>query len=208
MVSASAEAALSEKLGALERATGKQFVVALFQSLEGESLEDYSNKLFRHWRIGDAKRNDGLLFTLFVSDRKWRVEVGYGLEGALTDLEAGALVRDYATPALRAGDNDAAVSAAVDVLSAKLGGGAMPARPQGRRARLDAGVAIGWILIFVLVAILVNRPRTLGRRYGSGDWSDWGSGGGWGSGGWSGGGGGGFSGGGGSSGGGGASGSW
>ncbi len=63
-------------------------MIAIFRSLEGESLEDYSNRLFKHWKIGDAKKNDGVLLALFKEDRKWRVEVGYGLEGVLTDLEA------------------------------------------------------------------------------------------------------------------------
>ncbi|HVE13197.1 MAG TPA: TPM domain-containing protein, partial [Elusimicrobiota bacterium] len=113
VVSAAAEARLSQALGAFERETGHQFVAALFRSLDGESLEDYSNRVFRAWKIGDAKRNDGLLFALYKDDRRWRVEVGYGLEGTLTDLEAAEIARD-GVPYFKNGDYDRGVQAVVD----------------------------------------------------------------------------------------------
>src|SRR5438105_2765700 len=85
VVSPSTEQRLSRRLRGVEERTGHQLVVALFQSLDNESLEDYANRLFREWKIGSKKKDDGLLFTLFKDDRRWRVEVGYGLEGTLTD---------------------------------------------------------------------------------------------------------------------------
>src|SRR5437016_1167016 len=65
VISAASEQRLSQTLRQFELATGHQFVVALFQSLDGESLEDYSNQVFRAWKVGSAKGNDGLLFALF-----------------------------------------------------------------------------------------------------------------------------------------------
>ena len=104
VLSAPAAARLSALLAGFQRETGHQFVVALFESLEGESLETYSTALFRAWKIGDAKRNDGLLLALFRKDRLWRVEVGYGLEGVVTDMEAGEIARSQGVPHFKSGD--------------------------------------------------------------------------------------------------------
>ncbi len=195
VISAGAEARLSRTLSEFEQATGRQFAVALFQSLDSESLEDYSNRVFRAWKIGGAKANDGLLFCLYRRDRKWRVEVGYGLEGSLTDLSAGAIARERGSPRFRAGDFDGGVLAVADALAARIRGDRIPA-PAGEDAGRLSGAAL--ILFFFAVVFLM---RLRFSPYGIGAGGSWGSGGGsWG--------GGGFSGGGGSSGGGGASGSW
>lgn len=86
---------------ALQKATGAQIVVAAIPSLQGETIEEYANALFRSWGIGDEKENNGLLILLAVSDRKIRTEVGYGLEGALNDAKTGRLTDAYAIPYLR-----------------------------------------------------------------------------------------------------------
>lgn len=221
MISAAAEAELSRRLAALEAETGRQFAVALFQSLEGESLEEYANRLFRHWKIGRAKKNDGLLFCLFVKERRWRVETGFGLEGVLTDLEAAALVEEHAVPHLKSGRVDQGVSAAVSAFAAKLGSGGAPLRGTRRpRSARNIGdldsetlatlVLAGVFAVLFLAFAMGGFSTALGRRrrrhgwgYGSSSSWDWGGGGFLGSGDF-----GGFSGGGGSSGGGGASGSW
>jgi uncharacterized protein len=212
VVSAGAEQRLSQTLRGFEQATGHQFVVALFQSLDGESLEDYTNKLFREWKIGSAKGNDGVLFALYKNDRKWRVEVGYGVEGVITDLQAGSIARDYGVPHFKSGDFDGGVQAIVDALIARMKGGDLPPSPK----HSDAGIPIGLIImVFYLVMMLVQYFMiwTVGPKARHSGWffidlTQGGSGGGSGSGWSSGGGGGGFSGGGGSSGGGGASGGW
>jgi uncharacterized protein len=205
VVSRDCESRLSRALEGVERRTGRQFALALFRSLEGESLEDYSNKLFRAWRIGSAKRDDGLLFCLFLAERRWRVEVGYGLEGTITDAEAARIAREGGVPRFREGDFDGGVEAVVAGLGARLEGKPPPAPEEGPR-----GVLIGSMLLcgFVLWLVLLLRLRRAAMPYGigrRGAGTSWGGGGGFE--GFSGGGGG-FSGGGGSSGGGGASGGW
>jgi uncharacterized protein len=201
---------LSSRLRQFEQATGHQFVVALFQSLDGEDLETYVNQVFRQWKIGDAKRNDGLLFCVFLKDHRWRVEVGYGLEPVVTDLEAAEIVRDSAVPLFKTGDYDAGVLAAVVALSAKAGG---PAESDATRSRSRRSERPWWLsqpmlnfeifLLLILLNALLSRGRH-GMRSAGSFWylggGGWGGGGGWS--------GGGFSGGGGSSGGGGASGGW
>jgi uncharacterized protein len=198
------EARLSATLSAFEQGTGRQFAVALFQSLDGEDLDDYSNRLFRAWKLGDAKTNDGLLFCLYKQDRKWRVEVGYGLEGVMTDLSAGQIARDQGVPHFKNGDFDGGVLAVVDALGAKLQGQEVPppARADDSGRLSGAGLAL---VFFVVILLLRLKLSSYGINSG-GYWGGGFMGGGWGGGGGS--GFGGFSGGGGSSGGGGASGGW
>lgn len=85
----------------LESKTGAQIVVVTIPSLEGQSLEKYATELFRQWGIGDSKKNNGLLLLCAVEDRKFRVEVGYGLEGDLPDGKTGRMQDAYIIPLLR-----------------------------------------------------------------------------------------------------------
>ncbi len=78
--------------------TGAQIVVVTINSLEGESLEEYANELFRQYGIGDKKKNNGVLMLLSIQDRKSRIEVGYGLEGALNDAKTGRIQDNYMIP--------------------------------------------------------------------------------------------------------------
>ena len=185
---------LESFLAEREAATGTQMAIALFRSLEGESVEDVANRLFQKWRLGHKGLDNGVLLVVFVQDRKLRIEVGYG-------LEAGAVaVYERIAP----------------------GGARRPVETQARDRRPGKGESSAQVYLLTFLALIgvtvgglaleASRQRgyTAARRgwgrSGPGIWygGGWGSGGG---GGWSGGGGG-FSGGGGSSGGGGASGSW
>ncbi len=209
-------ATLDGKLAALETQSQRQVVVATVPDLGGEEIEDYANHLFRAWKIGDKQRNDGVLLVVAPSARKVRIEVGYGLEGIVTDALSSVIIRRAMTPRFKAGDYGGGITAAVDELSAQLRlpedqARAVAAQAKAQLAReqrphFDPGSVI--FLLFVVgffVMSALNRLTGGRRRYGGGVWIV--PGGGFG-GGWGGGGGGGFSGGGGSSGGGGASGGW
>ena len=78
-------------------------VVAVFRSLQGESLEDYSIRLAKAWRIGQKGLDNGVIFLVFLDDRKMRIEVGYGLEGNLTDAVSSSILRDVVAPRFREG---------------------------------------------------------------------------------------------------------
>ncbi|MCR1897744.1 TPM domain-containing protein [Irregularibacter muris] len=82
----------------LFRQTGAQVVVAVINSLEGENLDEYSNQLYRHWGIGDAQKNNGVLLLVALEERMVRIEVGYGLEGAIPDGRAGEIRDRYILP--------------------------------------------------------------------------------------------------------------
>lgn len=78
--------------------TGAQIVVVTVNNLEGKSIEEYSTELFRSYGIGDKNKNNGVLFIVSIEDRKTRIEVGYGLEGRLTDGKTGRILDSYVVP--------------------------------------------------------------------------------------------------------------
>lgn len=209
-------AALESKLATYERATGHQFVLLTLPTLEGDVIEDVAVRAFEKWKLGDKKREDGLLLVVAAEEHKTKLEVGYGLEGAITDLFAGQVLRDVIAPAFREGRVADGLDRAFDLLMAKAQGVEVGVpRPRGQ----GGSSASAGIVIFVVIMILVfsrfggggggGRRRRGGALFLPGSFGGGGfGGGGFGGGGGGGFGGGGFGGGGGSSGGGGASGDW
>ncbi|MCV0379685.1 YgcG family protein [Nitratireductor sp.] len=228
ILNAETTARLTGKLEAFEQKSSDQIVVATIRSLDGEALEPFANRLFRAWGLGQAGEDNGVLLLVALDDRKMRIEVGYGLEGTLTDLHSKLIIENTMVPAFRAGDYDAGIDGAVDDIIMVLEGNAAELEARGRRSQQqDDSIPWPTILFFIVwgtfffggfaMALL---PPIFGRKIGPGQYEWLGmkvnykkssgrsgrsSSGGWSSGGSS---GGGFSGGGGSSGGGGASGSW
>jgi uncharacterized protein len=203
--------------------------IAVFTSLDGESLEDVANRLFQQWRLGQKKLDNGVLLVVFVQDRKLRLEVGYGLEGVLPDAEASQIIRGAIAPRFREQHYAAGLEAATIAVYERIKPGSTPPEELKRWAdssqrRQGSGSPNLYLLVFIALAVLTvgglawdashQRGFTASRRGWNSSGGPWFGGGGWGGGGYSGGGGfgggggGGFSGGGGSSGGGGASGSW
>jgi len=205
---------VESKLKDLEDKSSIQLVVATVTSLQGGDIETYANELFRFWKIGEAQRNDGVLLLVAPNEHKVRIEVGYGLEGTLTDALSSVIISSAIIPRFKTGDFSGGIERGVDGVISVLSGDTADWQPKvDVRADDPAGVfnALFPILIFLLMVFIVrylignSRGGPPGRRGGpiiflpSGS-SGWGGG--------RGGFGGGFSGGGGSSGGGGASGSW
>ncbi len=217
ILSPAVEASLSEKLAGLETASGHQLVVVTLPTLQGLEIEDYGYQLGRAWQIGDKTRDDGALLIVAPTERKVRIEVGYGLEGVMTDALSSVIIQSAIVPKFKAGDMEGGVVAGTDALVQQLSLPDDQAKANVAAASSNAqenrgGPPIPFIILIVVFWIIVISLR--GRRRGGlasalpwiilGGLGD-GRGGG---GGWSGGGGGGFSGGGGSFGGGGSSGGW
>ncbi|AKN30194.1 beta-propeller domain-containing protein, methanol dehydrogenase [Clostridium carboxidivorans P7] len=87
----------------LESKTGSQAVIVVISSLEGKDIESYSNELFRNWGIGQKGKDNGLLILLSINDKKWRVEVGRGLEGVITDIYSSRVMNSEAVPLFKEG---------------------------------------------------------------------------------------------------------
>jgi len=204
---------LDHLLKSFEDTTSTQIVVVIVNSLEGESVEEYANKVFKENKIGQAKKDNGVLLVVAKQDHAVRIEVGYGLEGALTDAIASQIIRQEIIPHFKSENYFGGIVTGVDAIM-RATAGEYHADSKGNKA---PAVSVGLIFLVIMFGIFFFLPMLSSRRrsiIGSGGhsyFSGWGYGGGFGGSGFGGGGfggGGGFSGGGGMSGGGGASGSW
>jgi uncharacterized protein len=209
VLSASTQTELTDILAAHERATGEQVVVVTLDSLQGYTIEDYGYQLGRYWGIGQKGKNTGAILIVAPKDHKVRIEVGYGLEGQLTDAISATIIQSYILPSFKRGDLDAGVIAGTTSILRALGGNPVETGEPATSAvpvqgQPPSGFELLVIVLFFLIPVIGSLLLTFG-FISSGHRVQWGTG--YGSGGWSGGGGG-FSGGGGSFGGGGASGSW
>ncbi len=206
IIPAETKSAIEAKLKALEEKTTDQFVVVTLTSLEGTDIADYGVQLGRAWGIGQKDKNNGLLLIVAPNEHKVRFEVGYGLEGTMTDAISSVIIDNAILPRFRANDMPGGIVRGVDDAIQVLSGDAPEIQTLAER---QTGPANSWLsglvpilMIGVFLIIFVNVVRHGGGGTSGGGWS---SGGSWGGGSSS---GGGFSGGGGSFGGGGASGGW
>jgi uncharacterized protein len=201
-------AALEQKLSAFEQETTNQIAVLLIPSLEGDSLEDYSIRLAEKWKIGQKGKNNGIILLVVKKERRLRIEVGYGLEGAVPDALAGSIIRNENAPRFKAGQFYRGIDAGITaIMAATKGEYKAPAKRERRARAIPWFPLLPFVLIFGISAVwnIIVRKR----HYHSGGSHGWTTGGGFFGGGFSGGeSGGGFSGGGGDFGGGGASGDW
>ena len=204
-------AALEPKLAELETKSGIQLVVATVNSLDGDEIEPYANQLFRTWKLGEKTKNNGVLLLVAPNERRVRIEVGYGLEGTLTDALSKVIITNAVTPRFKAGDFGGGISRGVDDIITVLttDSSEWQKRPSLRLDSPSSEQIPPWIFVaglIVVVALAIISPGfrwfLLGMLMNSGGRSGGSSSGGGRSSG------GGFSGGGGSSGGGGASGRW
>ncbi|HLE01006.1 MAG TPA: TPM domain-containing protein [Bdellovibrionota bacterium] len=95
-----------------DRATGEQFLIAIFESLESEELVQFTNRVFSTWKVGKRGKDNGILLALYWKDRKARIEVGYGLEALLTDAKSKQILEQFLIPELKAGKPDRALQLA------------------------------------------------------------------------------------------------
>jgi uncharacterized protein len=113
---------LTRMLADHERTTGEQVVVVTLDSLQGYTIEDYGYQLGRHWGIGQKGANTGALLIVAPKEHKVRIEVGYGLEGTLTDAICSTIIQNYILPSLKRGDFNAGVRAGTTSILSVLGG--------------------------------------------------------------------------------------
>jgi uncharacterized protein len=208
MVSPETELQLENYLRELERTDSTQVAVLTIPSLEGEVLEDFSIRVAEAWGLGQKEKDNGILLLVSRDDRKIRIEVGYGLEGELTDLLAGRIIDNEITPHFRQGDFDGGIMAGVNALGSAVRG-EYEAASESSGSGEDRRSPWGFLALLLFMGPSLLRFTALGRhgrssRRSSGIWIGGPFTGGGGSGGF----GGGFSGGGGGFGGGGASGGW
>jgi len=161
ILSASSVQMLEQTLQALEQKESTQIVVLTIPSLEGESLEPYTLKVVETWKIGQKGTDNGALLFIAAKDRKIRIETGYGLEGKLTDLVAGRIIRETMVPAFRQGKYDQGVIDGVGAMVAVVKGeytGRQVAKKQQPR-RDPGGFVIFLIIGLAVIGNLFNQKK-------------------------------------------------
>jgi uncharacterized protein len=203
---------LEQKLADFETKTADQFVVVTLTSLQGTSIEDYGYQLGRHWGIGQKDKNNGVLLIVAPNERKVRIEVGYGLEGDLTDAVSKLIIENAILPRFKVNDYAGGITRGVDDIIQAVTVDPEEWKQRAKRRSEHRAPSVDMIIFALLLFVFFyvwrrilwhSRAYPPGLRRGG-----WSGGGGSSGSSWSGSGGGGFSGGGGSFGGGGASGSW
>ena len=114
--------AIAGRLAAHEQKTTNQVAVLTIPTIGDEGIEEFATRVFGTWRLGQRGKDNGVLVVVVPNDRKLRIEVGYGLEGTLTDAAAGRIIRNVMTPAFKAGDFDKGVFDGVDAIVGQLEG--------------------------------------------------------------------------------------
>jgi uncharacterized protein len=177
------EAALTAKLEGLETQSQRQLVIATVPDLQGYDISDYGYQLGRAWGLGDETRNDGALLLIAPNDRKVRIEVGYGLEGYLTDALSSLIIQNQILPAFRDGNFPRGIEAGTDAIITQLQlppeEAAQVAAEAGKARESDGGFPIGvliwfaFMFFFFVLPLLAGRKRR--RKYrskGAGPWGD------------------------------------
>ena len=164
------KADLERKLADLEQKSRIQLVVATVPSLDGEEIEPYANELFRAWKLGEAKENNGALLLIAPKERRVRIEVGYGLEGTLTDAVSSIIISNAIAPRFKAGDFNGGVTRGVDDIITTLttDSAEWKPKPTDMRAEHEASLldTLAPFLIFLFIMFVISR---ISRRGGGGN---------------------------------------
>jgi uncharacterized protein len=148
--------AIEPKLVELEAKSGIQLVVATVTSLESQEIEPYANELFRNWKLGEKTKNNGVLLLVAPNERRVRVEVGYGLEGTLTDALAKVIIANAIAPRFKAGDFGGGISRGVDDIITVLTTDASEwqKRPSLRLDSQQTNDPVNWFIVALLIALV------------------------------------------------------
>jgi len=171
ILSPQTETELNAQLAAHEHTTTNQVVVVTLKTLGGHDIADYGYQLGRHWGIGQKGKNNGVLLIIAPAERKLRIEVGYGLEGVLTDAISRDIIERVIKPPFRQQNYDQGVRAGVTAILAALGGEYHAAPPPASARTGDDSTPVGAVFFGVL-AFLVMISKALPRtaRRGKGRW--------------------------------------
>ncbi len=161
IVSPATEAELESYLAAVEKQSGAQIALLTIESLEGRSLESFSIAVVDQWKLGDAEKDNGVLLLIAMAEKDIRIEVGYGLEGILTDAASGYIIRENISPNFRQGNFDAGVKAGLTTIG-QLVAGEITITPQQAAESEEKGES-SIITLFIILFIVVNILSRMGR---------------------------------------------
>lgn len=153
-LSADQKSALEQKLQAFEARKGSQLAVLLVPTTAPETIEQYALRVAEKWRLGRKKVDDGAILLIAKDDRALRIEVGYGLEGALSDATSKRIISETITPRFKQGDFAGGIDAGVDQLIRVVDGEALPAPPATAKTAARGGSDFGQMIPIVLILAL------------------------------------------------------
>lgn len=165
LMSAATRQSLETELSNFEKETRHEIAVVTVPNLGGDTIENFAVKLFADWQIGKKGADNGALFLISKEDRQMRIEVGYGLEGALTDAQSFAIINEIAKPAFKTGDYDAGIKQAVSTIEAAVRGEDISGQIKSSQTKTRGLPAGDWIyfvvfIIFILQAVVVRLSHT------------------------------------------------
>ena len=165
-------AALEARLASFESRKGSQVAVLMVPTTQPEAIEQYSIRVVEQWKLGRKGVDDGVLLLIAKNDRKLRIEVGQGLEGAIPDAIAKRIIAEAITPRFKEGDYNGGITVGIDRILRVIEGEPLPAmkgRPGSSRSILDY-VSIDWLLFGIFVLIMLNQflHSLFGRFLGAG----------------------------------------
>jgi len=162
VISPADEQSLNGILQELEQKTGAQYIVLTVETAGGTPIEEFSIKLAEKWKLGQKGKDNGLLFVIAVKDREYRFEVGYGLEGFITDQYCGRIGREVLAPYLKKGDYSQGVFQANAQVAQKIAAesgvtlSGMPKLPPAPQRRTSSGVPCCALLVLLLILLMLG----------------------------------------------------
>lgn len=155
---------LEEKLYFFESKTSNQIAVLIVPSLEDESVEEYSIRVTDKWQLGDPDKDNGILLLIVMNERKMRIEVGYGLEGALTDLISSQIIRNEIAPHFRTGNYAAGIEAGLNAIMLATRNEYQADPQKYQRSTKDNASSFGSLVFFILFFLFFLISGRRGRR--------------------------------------------
>ncbi len=166
-LSAGELAALDGELRAFEQKKGSQIAVLLLPSTQPEAIEQYSMRVAETWKIGRAKADDGVILVIAKNDQRLRIEVGYGLEGAIPDVTAKRVIREVIAPHLLANDFYGGIRDGTQALMKLIDGETLPPPARTQAAKLDDDQSLIFVLLVFVVMAGGILKAVLGRTLGA-----------------------------------------
>ena len=163
LLSTEQKAELNSRMEALKASNGAELAVVTVKSLQGGEIDDFAQKLFAQWGIGQKGKDNGVLLLIAVEDRKMRIEVGYGMEGVLPDAKTGRIQDEYIVPRFKEGNYAQGLMDGADALLKVMGGSELP-EPAPAENNPIAGVL--FLIFFIVIFFLIVRSAIRGNHGG------------------------------------------
>lgn len=154
-LTSSEKSRIESELENLEQTKGSQIAVLIVPTTEPEPIEDYSIRVAEAWKIGREGVDDGVILLIAKNDRKLRIEVGYGLEGAVTDAKSRQIIEEYITPAFKQGDFGGGISDGVAAIAQLVAGEELPEPTYADNTNPGNGIN-GWFIFIFIFAMIVS----------------------------------------------------